>query len=329
MLTPRFWRNNSSNSGMTTFFLTPFSWIWTLGLKYRLNVPSHKVKVPVICIGNINLGGVGKTPTVIAFTEKLKEIGLNPHIVSKGYRGKLGGPVLVTEKHNSKDVGDEPILLSSFAPTWVSKDRVKGAKEAVENGCDIIILDDGFQNGHLHKDFSVIVVDSKRGFGNERVFPAGPLRESLDQGLKRADLMLLVGDEPDRVRFLNEKKEIQLEICEASVEVIETGFEWKNARVLAFAGIGNPEKFFESLRTVGANILKKIPLSDHANLNRKLILRLLKEAKEMDAILVTTEKDAVRLPEEFKSEILTLPVRLLINDWEKINKQIEQLTSNN
>ena len=141
--------------------------------------------------------------------------------------------------------------------------------------------------------------------------------------------MLLVGDEPDRVRFLYEKKEIQLEICEASVEVIETGFEWKNARVLAFAGIGNPEKFFESLRTVGANILKKIPLSDHANLNRKLILRLLKEAKEMDAILVTTEKDAVRLPEEFKSEILTLPVRLLINDWEQINKQIEQLTSNN
>lgn len=141
--------------------------------------------------------------------------------------------------------------------------------------------------------------------------------------------MLLVGDELDRVRFLNEKKEIQLEICEANVEVIETGFEWKNARVLAFAGIGNPEKFFESLRNLGANILKKIPLSDHTNLNRKLILRLLKEANEMDAILVTTEKDAVRLPEEFKSEILTLPIRLLINDWEKINKQIEQLTSNN
>ena len=180
MLTPRFWRNNSSNPGMMTFFLTPFSWIWTLGLKHRLNVPSYKVKVPVICIGNINLGGVGKTPAVIAFTEKLKEIGLNPHIVSKGYRGKLTGPILVSEKHDSKDVGDEPILLSSFAPTWVSKDRVKGAKEAVENGCDIIILDDGFQNGYLHKDFSVIVVDAKRGFGNERVFPAGPLRESVE-----------------------------------------------------------------------------------------------------------------------------------------------------
>ena len=117
-----------------------------------------------------------------------------------------------------------------------------------------------------------------------------------------------------------------LEICEANVEVIETGFEWKNARVLAFAGIGNPEKFFESLRNLGANILKKIPLSDHTNLNRKLILRLLKEANEMDAILVTTEKDAVRLTEEFKSEILTLPIRLLINDWEKINKQIEQIS---
>ncbi len=323
MLTPKFWRN--TNPGILSFFLTPFSWVWKFFLKYRLSVNSYKVDVPVICVGNINMGGVGKTPTVIALIEKLKQKGLNPHVLSKGYGGKMSGPLLVSSGHNPGDVGDEPILISAFAPTWISKDRVKGAKAAVESGCDVIILDDGFQNQSIYKDFSIIVVDATIGFGNGKIFPAGPLRESIENASKRGDIFLLVGGEKDILNFYRFYKLPNIPVCNAKIKIVETGIDWENTKVLAFAGIGYPEKFFRSLNEIGAKIIKEIALADHANLSEKLLKRLKLEANMNGAILVTTEKDAIRLPANFKAEVITLPIKLHFNDWKTISCRLEKI----
>jgi len=325
MRAPKFWENDRASPGVLSNLLSPISWFWMFGTMLRMRRVPKKINVPVMCVGNINLGGVGKTPSVIAIVEKLKAKGLTPHIISRGYGGKLTGPVLVTKNFNSDEVGDEPVLLSAFAPTWVSKDRVEGTRAAIENGCDIIILDDGFQNGSLHKDFSIIVVDAKVGFGNEKIFPAGPLREPVKVAFKRADLIILIGKNEDKEGFKKLHEPFSLPVCSAYVETVKMGMDWKDTRVLAFAGIGYPEKFFESLKNLGAIIVKEVALPDHAKLTKKLIQRLEMEAKKYNAMLVTTEKDAVRLPTEYKQEVLTLPIRLVIDDWKIIDQKLEKV----
>ena len=325
MRAPNFWENDRASPGILSNFLIPISWFWMFGTMLRMRKVPRRIEVPVICIGNVNIGGVGKTPCVIAIVEKLKAEGLNPHIISRGYGGKLKGPLLVSEKYTSEEVGDEPLLLSVFAPTWVSSSRVLGSRAAIENGCDIVILDDGFQNSSLKKDVSIIVVDAKMGFGNERIFPAGPLRESISNAFERADLMILIGKDEDKENFCKLHEPISLPICNGHVETIKMGMDWHDTKVLAFAGIGYPEKFFESLRELGAVIVKKVALSDHAKLTKKLIQRLEIEAQKHNAVLVTTEKDAVRLPSEYKKEILTLPIRLIIDDWHLIDENLKKV----
>ena len=211
------------------------------------------------------------------------------------------------------------------APTWVSKDRMTGSRAAIENGCDVIIMDDGFQNGSLFKDLSIIVVDAKLGFGNEKVFPAGPLREPLVDAFERADLMILIGRESDKKCFCKLYEPLSIPICKAHVEPIKMGIDWKGMKVLAFAGIGYPEKFFGTLRELGAIIVKEVSLPDHGKLTSKLIRRLETDAKKLDAVLVTTEKDAVRLPIGFNKEILTLPIRLIIDDFEIIDQKFQKI----
>ena len=325
MRAPKFWKNDRVSPGVLSKLLSPISWFWMFGTMLRRNNVPKKIDVPVICIGNVNLGGVGKTPCVIAIVEKLKAKGLNPHIISKGYGGKLKGPILVSKKYSSDEVGDEPLLLSTFAPTWVSKDWIVGTKAAIENGCNVIVLDDGFQNGSLYKDLSIIVVDAKLGFGNEKIFPAGPLREPINVAFERADLMILIGKNKDKENFSELCEPFCLPVCNAHVETIKMGMDWKGTKVLAFAGIGYPEKFFESLRELGATIVKEVALSDHAKLTKKLIQRLEMDAKKHNAVLVTTEKDAVRLPVEYNKEVLTLPIRLIIDDWKIIDQKLEKI----
>ena len=318
MKAPDFWRRPP---GMLSNLLLPPSWLWSFLARTRLAKPSENVGIPVICVGNLNVGGTGKTPVVIAL---LDQFGDRPvHVVSRGYGGSLTGPVRVDEAaHSAADVGDEPLLISAFGPVWVSKDRAAGAKAAKEAGAELIILDDGFQNPSVLKSHSIIVVDAAIGFGNGRVMPAGPLREPVSEGLKRANSIVLIGSEDDRKQFL-EAQSFELPLVEAELKPLQTGMDWDGLKALAFAGIGRPEKFFDTLRRSGVDLVETRSFSDHAPYRADLLRRLLTEAKSKGAQLVTTEKDAVRLPSEFRANVLTFPVRLEIANGGSLKDLIE------
>jgi tetraacyldisaccharide 4'-kinase len=317
MQQPAFWQNPADRPGVLARVLTPVSKLWQMATARRLqNGPWHRVGVPVICIGNINIGGTGKTPMVIALAARLREMGHKPHVVSRGFGGNLEGPVQVNErKHKAADVGDEPLLLAAFCDTWVAKDRHKGALAAVAAGADVILLDDGFQNPTLAKDITVVVVDAVAGFGNGRVVPAGPLREPVNIGLARADAVLVIGNSKARARFKERWPIAGVPLLEGELKSLPTGIDFKGLKVLAFAGIGHPEKFFATLRSLGAEIIQAEALADHQPLTDRLMARLEADAFFKGAQMVTTEKDATRLPDMYKLRVMTVPVRLELTDW--------------
>ena len=309
MRAPQFWYEPDS---WKATLLVPLGYLYSLltFLRRKIGKP-EKYNCFTICIGNLNAGGTGKTPTTIALAHHFLEKGLKVHIVSRGYKGKFQGTFLVNpRKHKSEEVGDEPLLMSEFTSVWVSNKRRNGIAAAEKAGAQIVLLDDGFQDPSFHKDISIVVVDGTTGFGNKKCMPAGPLRENISQGFARADAVIIIG----KSLYEFDAFPRHLKVIRSKIKPVETGMNWKEGQYLAFAGIGDPNKFFATLRSLGANLIECVPLNDHQKFNRPILRRLERKAVTAHAQLVTTEKDAVRLPSSFRKKVLSLPVRLEFDD---------------
>ncbi len=321
---PKFWyyKRDSFLSNL----LYPLSLMFRLGTKIR-NVLSkeRKAKLPIICVGNIVVGGAGKTPVALKIGNMLKKAGYNPHFVSKGYGGLEKNNTLVKDWHSPNSVGDEPLLLSEIAPTWIGLDRNKSFNLAYVNGANCIVMDDGFQNPTLQKDFSIVVINGEQGFGNKRVIPSGPLRESINRGLSRTNLVITIGDISDYVRNKIPK---HIPLIEANFKIKEDELMLKGQRVTAFAGIAYPEKFFNSLKLVKANIVDQISYSDHHIYSENDLLNLAEIANKNKSILVTTKKDIVRIPKTFRSLVKTIDGFIHFNDEKLLLEILTNLIEN-
>ena len=312
MRAPDFWQANSTAAGKSIAgLLTPLGVAWDIaGRLRRASVRPYRPPAPVICVGNLVAGGAGKTPVVLSLAAMLTEKGTAVQVVSRGYGGRLRGPLQVDPALNdAAAVGDEPLLIASRAACWIARDRVAGVRAAIEAGGEAILLDDGFQNPSIVQDLSLLVVDSEYGFGNGQVMPAGPLREAAAAGLARADAVVLLGGET--VPAAVERRGVP--VLSARLMPIGGG-NFGGATVVAFAAIGRPEKFFQTLRELGADLVAMHPFPDHHRYAEGELHRLRQEAERMGARLVTTAKDWVRLPAHRRTGIDVLEVEITWRD---------------
>jgi tetraacyldisaccharide 4'-kinase len=311
MREPPFWWRAA---GIEACLLAPVAAIYGAFAAGRLKREGCRAGVPVICIGNPTLGGAGKTPTALAVARMLKAAGERPVFLSRGYGGRQRGPLLVApDRDRAADVGDEPLLLARVAPTVVAHDRVEGAKTAQAAGASVIVMDDGFQNPSLAKDFSVLVIDGRRGLGNSRVFPAGPLRAPLDAQLARADAVVLVGAVGEGAAVVGAAAEARkLPLLRAWLEPDREAIAaLAGGPVLAFAGIGDPEKVFATLREAGIAVAATRSFADHHRYTPADARDLCRQADAEGLMLVTTEKDQARLQGEEAMVELAARVRVL------------------
>jgi tetraacyldisaccharide 4'-kinase len=305
MRAPEFW----SEDGLRAQLLEPFGQLFGLAgrLRRRL-IRSRQAPVPVICIGNLGVGGAGKTPTVLALAERLLAQGHHPHVLTRGYGGRARGPLRVDpRRHGCARVGDEALLLATAAPTWIARDRLAGAEAAARAGAECVLMDDGFQNPRLAPDLAFVVVDGGYGFGNRRLLPAGPLRERIADGLARAQAVIRIG--ADRYG-IDRLLPAGLPRLEAELRPAPDAPRVAGRRLLAFAGMGQPDKLFTTLSAAGAELVGCERFADHHHYRRREIERLLNRAARADALCITTTKDAVRLPPDLRSHVAVLPVAL-------------------
>jgi tetraacyldisaccharide 4'-kinase len=315
MRAPRFWWHPSPS--LRANLLRPVGLIYGSVTASRMKRRGEQAELPVICIGNFTAGGAGKTPTAIAIAMILDMAGESPAFLSRGYGGRLAGPVRVQPQHGATDIGDEPVLLSRTARTIVSRSRPAGARLAYEIGATVVIMDDGLQNPSLVKDCAIAVVDGTTGIGNGLPLPAGPLRASMRAQWPLVDAVLVIGDgEPGR-QVAVEADEHGKRVFTASLEPAPEAAEaLKGRRIMAFAGIGRPEKFFDTLHACGALVDATHTFPDHHPFKPEEVAALRKEAESLGLLPVTTEKDLVRIANASEAwpELTALPVRLRIEN---------------
>lgn len=323
MRAPAFW--TAERGGPAAAALAPVSRLYDAAALARAAlVRPARAAVPVICVGNFTAGGAGKTPTVLALAALLAENGIRLHILTRGYGGSERGPLRVDPaRHDARAVGDEALLLARAAPTWLCRDRAAGAAAAAAASAPLVLMDDGMQNPSLAKDLCLAVIDGGAGFGNGRVLPAGPLREPLARGLARAHALVLVG--PDRRDALAALGPLPLPVIEATLVPGDEARALKGRSAVAFAGIGRPEKFFETLAESGCTVVARHAFPDHHRYKASEIAAIIAEANERNAVPVTTEKDYARLPPEVRRQVRTLPVTLTWRDPAKIRTLLAPL----
>ena len=319
--TPKFWYNNNITSIMIALALYPLSIIWIIisFIKKNFNKP-YKSKLKVICVGNLNIGGTGKTPFTIYTYKILKKLGYEPIFLTRGYKGLEKGPIKVGPDHNFKEVGDEALLLSKVGPTVVSANRSLGAKfiEDLKDHYNIILMDDGLQNNKLEQDIKLLLVDKKLKFGNEFCFPSGPLREPIMQGLKNIDAIVLTGNDRKLIHY--EKKFIHKPIFNSSIKIIKSSIT-KKTKIFAFCALANPDKFFDTLFQNEYSVISKQSFPDHHIYTKKEINNLILNAKSQNLTLLTTEKDYVKI-EDKKNEINVLSIESDLDTKDEKNFKI-------
>jgi len=326
--TPKFWFKNRNEINPILYTLKPFSKIWEVVTKLRLvNGSWEKMPIPVVCIGNITVGGSGKTPVTMALQLLLKDMGIRACVVSRGYGGKNKYPHYVSKNDTFCKVGDEPIILSKKGAVIVSKLKKNGILKAYKDGFDMVILDDGYQNSKINKDLSLVVVDSEVLFGNEFIFPLGPLREPISSGLSRADAIILVGNN----HKINTRKidslrtENKIPILEGFINKKKKSTNNNNKKVLAFSGIAFPDKFFKTLKDMGYTLIKTKVFPDHYPYTLKDMIKLKNYAENYGLKLITTEKDIVRVPKRFHEFIDIIQIEFKFKNSEKIKEMIKKL----
>ncbi|MCK2055098.1 tetraacyldisaccharide 4'-kinase [Methylobacterium sp. 37f] len=321
MRPPAFWDARPGHPAAR--LLAPLGALYGRHTAARMDRPGAAAPCPVLCIGNFTLGGAGKTPTALALATLLRDLGARPAFLTRGYGGRLAGPIRVDPTMQTvAETGDEPRLLARSAPTILSRDRPAGARLCVAEGADVIVMDDGLQNPSLAKTLSLAVVDAGAGLGNGRPFPAGPLRVPLSRQWRHVHGIVLIGDGPRGAVVAEAARARGLPVHRAR---LIPGADFAGRRVLAFAGIGRPGKFFSSLAEAGATLVGRRAFADHHPYAAADAAALTAEARRLGADLVTTEKDHVRLEAPFAARVAILPVTLAFADEAPLLAQLRSL----
>jgi tetraacyldisaccharide 4'-kinase len=316
---PGWWHGRRPTDRLKAALFAPAGLLYGTAAKARFAFAQpYRSALPVICVGNFTVGGAGKTPLALAVARMAQEMGVRPAFLTRGYGGSLAGPHAVdTGRDSAADVGDESLLLARAAPTVLARNRPEGAKAIEALGVDLIIMDDGFQNPSLAKDLALIAVDAGAGFGNGFVFPAGPLRAPLGYQIRRAHAAILIGSGGKRVAA---RLKGRLPVVKALLQPAGTVKWLKDQPILAFSGIGRPEKFFTTLRDCGAILASAMAFPDHHAFTEAEAALLMRQAAQINAALVTTEKDWVRLSAptgplaQLKALAKALPVEIVFSD---------------
>ncbi|WP_306261651.1 tetraacyldisaccharide 4'-kinase [Pararhizobium sp. IMCC21322] len=292
--------------------------------------PRGKADIPVLCVGNLVVGGAGKTPTTLSLVSDLIKLGHKPGILLRGYGGTEKGPLLVKSAHNAGQVGDEALLYANVVPTVVCADRVAGARLLGKTDVDVILMDDGFQNPSLHKDVSLIVVDTQTAWGNGLSCPAGPLRAPVNSQLKTASAIIALGDGARRGEIEDAANRHDLPIYRGEIVPVHISEDMVGRRFIAYSGIGRPDKFFESLTNANLEAVERFSFPDHHAFTEQDAEKILSRCRSLDAMPITTEKDFVRLlsaPEHtFAAELRQVTKVLKIQiEWQNPDSIVEML----